>query len=386
LGLYPTTASVNEPRHIIGDGGAKPDQEPPQELTEKDLVALYKSLVVLRTFDERAVALQRQGRLGTYALYWGEEATQAGPLYACDESDWVFPTYRQNSIGILRGVKAATILSWWRGYGGAHGFYDIREHRVAPICVPIATHLPHAVGLSWAAKKRQDGICALTWMGDGATSEGDWHEAMNFASVFKTPTVLFCVNNQWAISTPVSRQTATTTLVEKRAAYDMPGLRVDGFDVLACWKATKDAVERARSGGGPTFIEAVCYRIGAHGTADDPKLYRDEAESERYRKKEPIGRYRGYLQRLGVLEDDQAREIHEEIKEEMAAAVAEMEALDYPGVEILFDYVYASGRTPTLEAGLEELQSVARRPEAKPPGPQPGPSTGDAEAPQEEGP
>lgn len=370
---------MEEPLRIIGDGVGQPDWAPPVELTEKDLVAMYRSLVILRTFDERAVSLQRQGRLGTYALYWGEEATHAGPLHACNDSDWLFPTYRQNSIGVLRGVKAATILAWWRGYGGAHGFYQVREHRVAPICVPIATHLPHAVGLSWAAKKRGDGICALTWLGDGATSEGDFHEAMNFASVYKTPTVLFCVNNQWAISTHVSRQTATPTLVEKCVAYAMPGLRVDGFDVLACWKATKEALDRARAGDGPTFIEAVCYRIGAHGTADDPRLYRDEAESERYRALEPLGRYRAYLQRLGALDDDQASDIHGEAKALIAAAVAEMEALDFPGVEILFDYVYASGRPDPLTEGLDELRSIERRPEVKPLGPQPGASTGDAD-------
>ncbi|HZJ51043.1 MAG TPA: thiamine pyrophosphate-dependent enzyme [Actinomycetota bacterium] len=375
---------AEETLRIIGDGQEQRDSPPPEELTEKDLVALYRSLVILRTFDERAVSLQRQGRLGTYAMYWGEEATHAGPLYACNDTDWLFPTYRQNSIGVLRGVKASIILAWWRGYGGALGFYQVREHRVAPICVPIATHLPHAVGLSWAAKKRGDGICALTWLGDGATSEGDFHEAMNFASVFKTPTVLFCVNNQWAISTPVSRQTATATLVEKRAAYGMPGLRVDGFDVLACWKATKDALEHARAGGGPTFIEAVCYRIGPHGTADDPRLYRDETESQRYRALEPLGRYRGYLQRLGALDDDQAADIHEEAKELIAAAVVEMEALDFPGVEILFDYVYASERPVSLTEGLDELRSIERRPEVKPLGPQPGASTGDADAPPED--
>jgi pyruvate dehydrogenase E1 component alpha subunit len=372
---------VEETLRIIGDGLEQHDRPPPEELTEKDLVAVYRSLMILRTFDERAVSLQRQGRLGTYAIYWGEEATHAGPLHACNDTDWIFPTYRQNSIGVLRGVRASTILAWWRGYGGTHGFYQIREHRVAPICVPIATHLPHAVGLSWAAKKRGDGICALTWLGDGATSEGDFHEAMNFASVFKTPTVLFCVNNQWAISTPVSRQTATATLAEKSAAYGMPGLRVDGFDVLACWKATKDALERARAGGGPTFIEAVCYRIGPHGTADDPRLYRDETESERYRALEPLGRYRSYLRRMGALDDDQAEEIHAEAKGLIAEAVVEMEGLEFPSVEILFDYVYASERPVSRTEGLDELRSIERRPEVKPLGPQPDAAAGNADAP-----
>jgi pyruvate dehydrogenase E1 component alpha subunit len=372
---------VSAPLAIIGDGRTVPDLDSPEGLGEKELVEIYRSLVLLRTFDERAVALQRQGRIGTYALYWGEEATQAGPVHACDDSDWLFPSYRQNSIGILRGVPAATVLAWWRGYGGEHGFWNPRAHRVAPICVPIGTHLPHAVGLAWAAKKRGDPIASLVWFGDGATSEGDFHEAMNFASVFKAPTVFFCVNNQWAISTPLSKQTATKTLAEKSVAYAMPHVRVDGFDPLACWQATRTALERARGGGGPTFVEAVCYRIGAHGTADDPSLYRDQREAERFRAREPQGRMRGFLERAGILDEAQAGRIEAEAKETIAGAVAEMESLGHPGQEILFDHVYLSGRPWTFREGLEELSSVDRPPEVKPLGPQPGASTGDVEAP-----
>ncbi|HET7482572.1 MAG TPA: thiamine pyrophosphate-dependent enzyme, partial [Actinomycetota bacterium] len=274
----------------IGDGAGIEDRDLPEGLTEKDLLELYRWLILLRTFDERSVALQRQGRIGTYALYWGEEATQAGALYALDETDWVFPSYRQNAIGILRGISPAVVLAWWRGYGGQHGFWNPREHRVGPICVPIATHLPHAVGVAWAAKIKGDRTASLSWFGDGATSEGDFHEAMNFAAVQKVATIFFCVNNQWAISTPISKQMATKTIFEKAAAYGMPGVLIDGFDPIACWKATRDALDRARDGGGPTLIEAFCYRIGAHGTADDPRLYRDEAETERWRPLEPVTR------------------------------------------------------------------------------------------------
>jgi pyruvate dehydrogenase E1 component alpha subunit len=352
--------------HIMGDGAGLEDGPVPEGLSEKDLVEIYRWLVLLRTFDERAVALQRQGRIGTYALYWGEEATQAGTLYALEENDWVFPSYRQNSIGILRGVPASVILAWWRGYGGVHGFYDPREYRTGPICVPIATHLPHAVGLAWAAKIRDERTASLAWFGDGATSEGDFHEAMNFASVFKTATVFFCVNNQWAISTPISKQMATDTIVQKAAAYAMPGVRVDGFDPLACWKATRDALERARAGGGPTLIEAYCYRIGAHGTADDPRLYRDESEVERWKPLEPVGRMAGFLKRLSILDDQGIEDSVAEAKETIAQAVKEMESITQPGQEILFEHVYASGRPWTFDEALEELQSVARPPEVKP--------------------
>jgi len=363
--------------HVIGDGKDAPDGPVPDGLTEKDLVELFRSLVLLRAFDERAVALQRQGRIGTYALYWGEEATQAGPLYALDDGDWAFPSYRQNSIGILRGVAPSVILSWWRGYGGVHGFYNTREHRVAPICVPIGTHLPHAVGVSWAAKIKGEPTASIVWFGDGATSEGDFHEAMNFAGVFKTATVFFCVNNQWAISTPYDRQTATPTIAEKASAYGMPGVRIDGFDPIVCWQATRDALDRARSGGGPTLIEAFCYRIGAHGTADDPRLYRDEAEVENWRAREPVGRMAGFLVRLGVLDDAEIERIQVEARTSIAKAVTEMEDIEQPGQEILFEHVYASGRPWNFDEGLAELRGVERPPEVKPLGAAPGPATDD---------
>ncbi len=373
---------MTEPRWIIGDGGSLPDHPVPDGLSEKNLLELYRGLVFLRVFDERAVALQRQGRIGTYALYWGEEGTQAGALYACEDRDWVFPSYRQNAIGILRGVDPATILAWSRGYGGKLGFYNPREHRVGPICVPIATHLPHAVGVAWAAKIRREQTASLSWFGDGATSEGDFHEAMNFAGVLKAATVFFCVNNQWAISTPYHKQTASATIAEKAAAYGMPGERVDGFDPLACWKATRDALERARNGGGPTLIEAYCYRLMAHGTADDPRLYRDESETERWRHLEPVGRMAAFLKRLGLMDDTAEEEIRAEAKQRIATAVADMESMPHPDQEILFEGVYASGRPWTFEEGLAELRSVERPEEVKPVGPQPGPSTGDVEGPR----
>jgi pyruvate dehydrogenase E1 component alpha subunit len=368
---------MSEILRIIGDGREVPDAPVPEGLAEKDLLEIYRWLVLLRTFDERAVALQRQGRIGTYALYWGEEATQAGALYACDESDWVFPSYRQNAIGILRGVPASTILAWWRGLGGEHGFYNPREHRVGPICVPIATHLPHAVGVAWAAKIRNQPTASLAWFGDGATSEGDFHEGMNFGAVFNTATVFFCVNNQWAISTPISKQMATPTIAEKAVAYGMPGVRVDGFDPIACWKATRDALDRGRAGGGPTLIEAYCYRLGPHGTADDPRLYRNEAETEKWRSLEPVARTAAFLKRIGVLSDDQEQTMKENAKQTIAEAVTEMEAIPQPPEEILFKHVYASGRPWNFDEGLEELHSVQRAPEVKPLGPPVSPGAGE---------
>jgi pyruvate dehydrogenase E1 component alpha subunit len=370
---------VTEPLRIIGDGRDIPDAPVPDGINDKDLIELYRWLVFLRTFDERSVALQRQGRIGTYALYWGEEGTQAGALYACRDEDWVFPSYRQNAIGLLRGVPASTVLAWWRGYGGQLGFYNPRDHRVGPICVPIATHLPHAVGVAWAAKLRGDSAASLAWFGDGATSEGDFHEGMNFAAVYKTATVFFCVNNQWAISTPFHKQTATKTIAEKAAAYGMPGVRVDGFDPIACWQVTKEALDRGRNGDGPTLIEAYCYRLGAHGTADDPRLYRDESITESWMHLEPVGRMAGFLKRLGILDDDTEGQMKADAKAEIADAVNEMEAMEQPGVEVLFDETYASGRPWSFDEAVDELHHAARAPEVKPVGSAPSGQTGDAE-------
>ena len=202
-----------------------------------------------------------------------------------------------------------------------------------------------------------------------------------FSSII-VATVFFCVNNQWAISTPLSKQTATKTIVEKASAYAMPGIRVDGFDPLACWMATRDALERARSGAGPTLVEAFCYRIGAHGTADDPHLYRDETETESWRPLEPVGRMAGFLKRIGALDDSDAKEIQAEAKNVIAEAVRDMESIDQPGQEILFDYVYASGRPWSFDEGLEELKAVERQPQVKPLGPVPGAPADDPDAEQ----
>jgi len=315
-------------------------------------------MIVLRTFDERAVALQRQGRIGNYPPCWGEEAAQVGSLFACAEEDWVFPSYRQQSLPILRGVDPATILKYRRGIGGRDGFWDPRAHRCAPICIPIATHLPHAVGLAWAAKMKGDSVCSLVWFGDGATSEGDFHEAMNFAAVVRAPTVFFCTNNQWAISTPFERQTATRTVAEKAAAYGIPGIRVDGLDVTRCWEATRDALERARAGGGPTLIEALNYRVGPHATADDPSRYRDPAEAERWKEKEPIRTFTTRLETEGILSPELSGRLVEEAKELVDRAVADMEAAPVPEVEALFETTYASGMPWPLEEGIAELRSL----------------------------
>src|SRR5215216_2058421 len=259
-------------RRVIGDGDAVPDGEV-EGLTDHDLVELYRSLVLLRTYDERSVVYHRQGRIGTYAIYWNHEAIQAGSAYALSDDDWIFPSYRESAIGLLRGMPVETVLQWWRGQPS--GWWNPADWNVASICVPIATHVPHAAGLAWGKKLKGEDAVAMAFFGDGATSEGSFHEGINFAAVMNAPAVFVCNNNGWAISTPVEAQTRADTLADKAIGYGVPGVRVDGLDVLAVWEAATEAVERARAGGGPTLIEAVHYRVAPHATADDPRAYVD---------------------------------------------------------------------------------------------------------------
>src|SRR6266436_6245663 len=270
-------------------------------------------MVLLRTYDERSVIYHRQGRIGTYAIFWNHEAMQAGAVHALADEDWIFPSYRESAIGLLRGMPAATVLHWWRGHPA--GWWNPADYGVASICVPIATHVPHAAGLAWGKKLKGERACAITYFGDGATSEGAFHEGANFAGVMRAPLILFCNNNQWAISTPLSAQTAAETLVDKAVGYGIPGVRVDGGDVLAVFEATRDAVTRARAGEGPTFIEAVSYRAAPHATADDPRTYIDLERVEEEKRNECLGRYERYLRKHSVLHDD----IEAEIKEEALA-------------------------------------------------------------------
>ncbi len=287
-------------RRVIGDGESVADGEV-DGLGPSELLALYRDMVLLRTYDERSVVYHRQGRIGTYAIFWNHEAMQAGSVFALEQRDWIFPAYRESAIGLLRGMPASTVLSWWRGHPA--GWWDPREFNVASICVPIATQIPHAVGFAWGSALKGEDRVALVLFGDGATSEGSFHEGATFAGVMKAPVVLFCNNNQWAISTPLSAQTAAPTLADKAIGYGIPGIRVDGGDVLAVYEATREAVERARAGDGPTFIEAVTYRAAPHATADDPSIYIDPERVEEERENECVGRFERYLLRNGVLTD-----------------------------------------------------------------------------------
>jgi pyruvate dehydrogenase E1 component alpha subunit len=340
-------------RRVIGDGQALPDGE--IDLTPEQHLELYRQLVLLRTYDQRSLVYHRQGRIGTYAIFWNHEAMQVGSAFALEERDWIFPSYRESAIGILRGMPVSTVLSWWRGHPA--GWWDPREWNVASLCVPIATHVPHAVGYAWGSKLKGEDRVAIAYFGDGATSEGSFHEGATFAGVMKAPVVLFCNNNQWAISTPLESQTAAATLADKAPGYGIPGVRVDGGDVLAVYDATREAVERARAGDGATFIEAVTYRAAPHATADDPSLYIDEERVAEERENECVGRYERYLMRIGVLDDERAEEIKRAALETMRAGIAEAEAELPADIGLVFEHAYADPPASFADE-LAELRRV----------------------------
>ncbi len=341
-------------RRIIGDGDAVPDGEV-EGLSDHNLIELYRSMVLLRTYDERSLVYHRQGRIGTYAIFWNHEAMQAGSVHALDDEDWIFPSYRESAIGLLRGLPASTVLSWWRGHPA--GWWSPADYNVASICVPIATQVPHAAGLAWGKKLRGEEACAIVYFGDGATSEGAFHEGANFAAVMRAPLVLFCNNNQWAISTPLSAQTAAESLADKAVGYGMPGIRVDGCDVLAAFEATRDAVARARRGEGPSLIEAVTYRTAPHATADDPSAYIDLERVEEEKQRECLGRYEGYLRRAGILTDEMAESVKADATEVMKAAIAEAEAEPLPDPGLVFEHAYVDP-PPSQAEEFAELRRV----------------------------
>jgi pyruvate dehydrogenase E1 component alpha subunit len=344
-------------RRVIGDGEAVPDGEV-AGLVRDDLVELYRSLVLLRTYDERSLVYHRQGRIGTYAIFWNPEAMQVGAVHALGDADWIFPSYRESAVGLLRGIPPATILAWWRGHPS--GWWNPADYNVASICVPIGTHVPHAAGLAWGKKLRGEDACAIVFFGDGATSEGAFHEGANFAAVMSAPLVLFCNNNQWAISTPLEAQTHARTLADKAVGYGIPAVRVDGADVLAVYEATAEAVARARAGDGPTFVEAVTYRAAPHATADDPRAYIDLERVEEEKRRECVGRYEGYLRRLGFLDDALIEEIRADAAEAMRLGIAAAEAQAPPDPALIFEPALANPPA-AFAAELEELRRSLRR-------------------------
>ncbi|HYY49017.1 MAG TPA: pyruvate dehydrogenase (acetyl-transferring) E1 component subunit alpha [Thermoplasmata archaeon] len=337
---------VDALRVIRDDGSTDPRLDP--KLTEADALRLYRGMCLQRILDNRMLALQRQGRIGFYGPSLGQEAAIVGAAIAMEPEDWIVPQYREPGAALVRGMPLKDLLC--QLIGNAEDpvkgrqmpcHYVYRKGNYLSISSPVGTQLPHAVGIAWAMRLRGDPHAVLVFFGDGATSTADFHSAMNFAGVFRAPVVFLCNNNQWAISLPVSRQTASATLAQKATAYGFDGLRVDGMDALAVFRATRAAADRARDGGGPTMVEALTYRLGPHSSSDDPSRYREESEVASWRARDPLALFRRYLEHEGRWDDGREARLEQEIGDEITHAIQEAERARLPSLDTLFTDVYA---------------------------------------------
>jgi pyruvate dehydrogenase E1 component alpha subunit len=340
-------------RVLDESNAADPKREP--KLSKDLLLKMYRHMALTRVYDERGMMLQRQGRIGFTVPSFGQEAIQIGTAAALDDKDFVFPSYREPGISMFRGASIYKMIC--NLYGNADDeakgrqmpvHYSFPEQKIFSISSPIATQVIQAVGAAMAFKLRKQKSVSISYFGDGGTSENDFHTGLTFAGAYKAPTIFICTNNQYAISVPVFKQVGNTHLVDKAIGYGMPGVAVDGNDVLAVYAATKEAVERARKGEGPTLIEMVTLRMGPHSSSDDPTRYRDEKLYEAWKKRDPIQRFRQYLTKKKLWNDDLETALQEELKAKVVEAIDKAEAQPAPGLETLFEDVYAT-ITPQLE-------------------------------------
>ncbi len=345
---------------VLDEDGAVRDDATVPDLDDDRLVEMYRYMKLVRRFDQRAVSLQRQGRMGTYPPLSGQEAGQIGSAFALGDDDWMIPSYREHGAALVKGLSLKQTLLYWMGNEQGNRVPD--DTNLFTVSVPIATQIPHATGLAWASKlKDEDERAFLVYFGDGATSEGDFHEGMNFAGVFDTPNVFFCNNNQWAISVPRERQTAAQTLAQKAHAYGFRGVQVDGMDPLAVYQVTKAAVDHAKDPNPgaprPTMIEAIQYRFGAHTTADDPSVYRDEEEVERWKQKDPIPRLESFLLETGRVDQEGIDAIEDEVEDRIADAIDAAESEKRPEPAEMFEHTYVEP-TERQRAQREELEAL----------------------------
>ncbi len=342
---------------ILSPEGQIVDKSLDPGLRDETVLNMYRQMVIIRVADQRALGLQRQGRFGTYAPLIGQEAAQVGSGHALTKEDWLFPSFRELGIMYVKGVPLKDVFLYWMG--NEAGQKVPPDVPVFPISVPVGTHPPHAVGAAWAAKLQGEKICTISYFGDGATSEGDVHEAMNFAGVFQVPTIFFCQNNHYAISVPRKKQTASRTIAQKAIAYGFPGIQVDGNDLFACYAATREARERAVSGGGPTFIEAVTYRFGPHTTADDPTKYREDAELQEWKKLDPMLRLQKYLGGKGLWNEEVEKKFKTEGENLTNDAIRDAEGVPPPDPGEMFQYVYAE-MPENLKRELENYRTFLK--------------------------
>lgn len=337
LDLYPALEHLSV---LDEDGNLDEELEP--DLDDDTLLEMHRVTLLSRRFDDRRLRWQRSGRIGTFAPVKGQEAAQIGAVAAIRDEDWFVPSFRETAAATWRGAPLTSFVLFDAGYNeGARveeGSHDL------PIAIPVASQIPHGVGLAYAIQQREKDQVVMVFFGDGATSAGDFHEGLNFAGVFQLPVVFVCQNNRWAISLPREEQTASTSLAQKAVAYGFPGLQVDGNDILASYSGAKEAVERARSGAGPTMLEMCTYRLSVHTTADDPSKYRSEEEEEVWKERDPLPRFQEYLIANGLLDRDEIDSLETEIENQIDGvwddAKQQMEVLAKdPGH--MFEHVYA---------------------------------------------
>lgn len=349
----PTAIDLEPVRLIAPDGSPTDETRYRRDLPAETLCWLYEMMIVTRELDTELVNLQRQGELALFASCRGQEAAQVGATACLHKTDWLFPQYRELGVLLVRGIPAAQVGAAWRGiWNGGLGF---TEKCCAPISVPVGTQTLHAVGAAMAAQRLGEDSITVAFLGDGATSEGDAHEALNFAAVFSAPCVFYVQNNQWAISVPVAHQTAAPSIAHKAIGYGMPGIRVDGNDPLACYAVMAEAADRARSGGGPTLIEAVTYRLGPHTTSDDPTRYRTEQEVQRWAELDPLPRYRSYLRGIGLWSERLEERVAgraKRLRDELRAATVDAPDVD---IDTVFTSVF-SEITPELQTQQHMLR------------------------------
>ncbi|MBI2175788.1 pyruvate dehydrogenase (acetyl-transferring) E1 component subunit alpha [Candidatus Woesearchaeota archaeon] len=327
-------------KHLqVLDENGKCDRKLMPKLSLKQLADIYSLMMLCRRFDEKALVLQRQGRMGTYASFLGQEAAQVGVACALSDADWIFPTYRDSALLLARKQPMVSLLQYFGG--DERGNIPPKGVKNFPISIPVGTQGLHAVGAAMAATVQGKKVAAVACLGDGASSEGDMNEAFNFAGVFKAPVIFLCQNNQYAISVPVKQQTAAETIAQKAIAFGFEGIRVDGNDVLAVYSATAAALKKAYSGGGPTLIECFTYRISNHTTSDDASKYRPESEVNEWRNKDPVLRLRKFLVAKKLWNDKKESRLLADVEKQVSAAVAEYEKVSAPLVEDVFKYTYS---------------------------------------------
>ncbi|PID83061.1 MAG: pyruvate dehydrogenase (acetyl-transferring) E1 component subunit alpha [Clostridiales bacterium] len=327
------------------------------KITDEKLVSILKTMIKTRVTDEKLLKLQRQGRIFTFPPNLGQEGATVGSIAAIEKTDWLVTAYRELGAWMYHGFPLSNVMTYWTG--NENGLKIPENVKMTPFAVPLASQLQHAVGIAFASKYKGLDEVTISYVGDGATSEGDFHEAMNFAAVNNTPNIFIIQNNQWAISTPLRLQSKAPNLAVKSIGYGMRGIKVDGNDPLAVYAATKEAVDLAREGKGPSIIECMTYRMGPHTTSDDPTKYRSNEEVEIWKAKDPISRFQKYLVDLGLWSDEERAKFDEEFEKEFKAEFAIVEKNEKLSLEEVIDYTY-SKRTPDLERQYQEKMKYYR--------------------------